>query len=150
LASVDPDLRPRFIEVAGHQDHPQSGWIIGQIVGLLWPRGQRLRSSGLQLYSPYATFPPSERLLLDDLLSITEIPVDARQPEWRSEADGFLRSLGSAVIQAPDEQTASNVIHAILTTPTSVGVLELHPRVSGVARSHGCINLTVELREVEQ
>jgi hypothetical protein len=148
VAASDPHVRRRLqTAVAGHALRP--GWEIGQIVGLLWPRGNRLRSAALQTYSPYVEHPPTERLLFEELTTARGMIVDA-QPGWRAAADAALRDDGSAVIRVDTEASGSAVIRDLLTEPTSVGVLEFHPRVIGVRRSPAGLDLAVELREARQ
>jgi hypothetical protein len=148
-AASDPDMRRKLHTVVGAQ-LAQPGWEIGQIVGLLWPRGNRLRAAALRSYSPYVDFHPTERLLFEDITDQRGAVIDADGTNWRRAVDAALRSDGSATIRAPDETRASLVICDLLTEPTSVDVLEIHPRVIGVSRSPAGIDVSVELREAQQ
>jgi hypothetical protein len=149
VAASDPGIRRRLRVVAGAQS-AQAGWEIGQIVGLLWPRGHRLRASALQPYSPYSSFEPTERLLLEDFSADRSRLVDSSDPSWRQQLDDALRTDGVATVRAPSDRAAASVIRDLLTEPTSVDVLEFHPRVVGVSRSHQGVQLVVELREAQQ
>jgi hypothetical protein len=149
VAASDPDVR-RELQTAVRGHATQAGWEIGQVVGLLWPRGNRLRAAALRTYSPYVDFPPTERLLLEEFTRSGGVVVDASQPDWRSDVDTALQVEGSATIRAGGEASASAVIRELLTEPTSVGVLEFHPRVVGVTRSPAGLDLAVELREARQ
>jgi hypothetical protein len=149
LAASDPDIRRR-VQAAAFGQAGEPAWEIGQIVGVLWPRGYRLRSAALQTYSPYRHYEPTERLLFAETIQPSGAFVDATGPEWRAETDTALRAAASATIRAPSEAAAAAVVRELITNPTSVDVLELHPRVLGVSRSPGGFEIRCELREARQ
>jgi hypothetical protein len=149
VAASNADVRRR-LQAAAHGHAGRPGWEIGQIVGLLWPRGGRLRSAALQTYSPYVQFEPSERLLFGDITARRGTVVDASSADWRIGVDDALRLDGSATIQAGNEEIAAAAIRDLLTAPTNVDVLEFHPRVVGVTRSPDGLDVLVELREARQ
>ena len=149
LAASDPSVRHRLRAVVQEQGG-QPGWQISQIVGLLWPRGTRLRSAALRSYTPYAQLQPTERLLLEHLRDAPETLVSADSPAWRDDLDRALCWWGSATVRGSTELVAAAVIRDLLTEPTNVEVLEFHPRVVGVARSLAGVDLLVELREARQ
>ena len=149
MAASNPDIRRR-LHAAVPGQVPQPGWEIGQIAGLLWPRGNRVRSEALKAYSPYVEFMPTERLLFEDIIARQGAIVDAGLQNWRQELDEALRFEGSATIRAATEDIAATAIRDLLTEPTSVDVLEFHPRVVGVARSIDGLDALVELREAQQ
>ena len=149
LAATDSLIRRRLQALAsGRSGGP--GWEVGQIVGLLWPRGYRLRAAALQTYSPYRQFEPTERLLFADVVGSRGAVVDAASRQWRKDVDDALRVQGSAVITARSEAVAAAAIRDLMTEPTSVDVLEFHPRVVGVSRSLAGIDISLELREAYQ
>lgn len=150
VAASDADVRRQLQSVIGGHAAAQSGLEIGQIVGLLWPRGNRLRAAALRTYSPYVHFEPTERLLFEAVTVPRGPVVEAARPDWRQEVDALLRVDGIATIRADGETSASAVIRDLLTEPTSVDVLEFHPRVVGVRRSRAGLDLLVELREARQ
>lgn len=149
VAASNADLRRR-LQAAVHGRAGLPGWEIGQIVGLLWPRGNRLRSAALQTYSPYAQFEPSERLLFEDITASRDAVVDASSADWRSRVDQALSVDGTATIRAKSEGIGAAAIRDLLTEPTNIDVLEFHPRVVGVARSTDGLDVFVELREARQ
>jgi hypothetical protein len=149
VAASIPDIR-RLLQAAGHVQAGQPGWEIGQIVGLLWPRGNRLRAAALQSYSPYVEFEPTERLLFDHIAARLGVVVDGSSADWRREVDDALRDDGSATIRVHNEESGAAAIRDLLTEPTNVEVLEFHPRVVGVSRSTSGLDILVELREAQQ
>jgi hypothetical protein len=70
--------------------------------------------------------------------------------DWRSAVDTALQVDGNATIRVDGDARASVVIGELLIEPTSVGVLEFHPRIVGVIRSPDGLDLAVELREAQQ
>jgi hypothetical protein len=149
VAASKSEVRRRLSAAIGGQA-TESGWEIGQIVGLLWPRGNRLRAAALQTYSPYVDSPPTERLLFENFTRPSGVVVDASELGWRSAVDTALQVDGNATIRVDGDARASVVIGELLIEPTSVGVLEFHPRIVGVIRSPDGLDLAVELREAQQ
>lgn len=149
LAANDPSVRTRLFTAAQGQGGGR-GWEIGQIVGLLWTRGGRLRSASLQSYTPYAKLEPTERLLFSHITQVRDYLVSRDSPEWREQLDAALRHRGNVTLRSATESDAAASIRDLLTEPTSVEVLEFHPRVVGLTRSGAGIDLMVELREARQ
>ena len=125
-------------------------WIVGQVVGLLWPRGSKLRAVSLQSYSPYRKLPDTERLLLEPITREPVATVQCSAVGWRDNLDDQLSLRGVAQVTCLDEPEAADALRQLVTVPTAVGVLEFHPRVVGVERSNAGITLTVDIREAQQ
>ena len=125
-------------------------WTVGQIVGLLWSRGSRLRAASLQSYNPYCKPPDTERLLVEPTTQAPIATVQFGTAGWRDDLDDQLGLGGVARIACSDEAEAADALRQLMTAPTAVGVLEFHPRVVGVERSNAEITLTVDIREAQQ
>lgn len=149
VATSDAEVRRRLSAVS-QSGITDDGSKIGQIVGLLWPRGYRLRSSALQNYSPFRTFEPTERLLFLNTVRPPQSLVDGTALEWRHSVDSCLRETATALIRVPTDALAAEVIRSLLTLPTIVDVLEFYPRITGLSRSVDGVDLRVELREARQ
>lgn len=149
LASSEPDVRERLGEISASTGQTDD-WAVGQLVGLLWPRGGKLRSSSLQSRNPYGDLPQTERLLLEHFVSAPLPTVNFSDPQWRLVLDAHLQSVGTACVACASETDASQVVRELLTNPTSIGVLEFHPRVVGLSRQAGAIQLLVDVREAQQ
>lgn len=149
VAASDPDLRRRVQSFTGGRVG-QAGWEIGQIVGLLWSRGYRVRSSALQAYSPFREYEPTERLLFAEVIRPPDQVVDGTDPTWRSAVDDCLREAATATIRTPTDNRAAEIIREMLIEPTSIDVLEFHPRIVGLSRSPTGLDIRVELREARQ
>ena len=149
LAAQQRDVRTALAAVvAGGSDGDD--WAVGQLVGLLWPRGGRLRAASLAAYSPYVELPSTERLLVEHLVVVLPPAVDFDAGSWRDRLDGHLRQLGSAVVHCADDRGAAQAIGQLMAAPTVVGVLEFYPRVVGVERSAVGVRLMVDIREAQQ
>ena len=149
IAAQHDETRRALAAIASETDQNPE-WTVGQIVGLLWPRGSKLRAASLDSYNPYCQPPGTERLLVE---SITRAPVATVRfgtADWRADLDNRLGLDGVARIACTDEAEAADALRQLLTAPTAVGVLEFHPRVVGVQRATAEITLTVDIREAQQ
>lgn len=149
IAAQHDETRRALAAIASETDENPE-WTVGQIVGLLWPRGSRLRAASLDSYNPYCQPPSTERLLVE---SITRAPVATVRfgtADWRDDLDNRLGLDGIVRIACTDDAEAADALRQLLTAPTAVGVLEFHPRVVGVERSRDEIALTVDIREAQQ
>lgn len=149
IAAQDGEIR-RVLAAITPTTEQNPEWTVGQIVGLLWPRGSKLRAASLGSYNPYRQPPSTERLLIESITRTPAATVQFGTADWREDLDTRLGLDGVARIACTDEAEAANALRELLTAPTAVGVLEFHPRVVGVERSHAEITLTVDLREAQQ
>ena len=127
------------------QDRRQ--WRFNALYGLLWPRGSQARNHALTLYSPYAEFLSSERLLVMDALSITEIEVQFESPDWRNEIEQTLVREGRAAFSSFSDSLTDfrDAIVGLLATPIDTGSLLLYPRIRGVSVREQRTHTTLEL-----
>ena len=149
IASQDEETRQSLAAITSGADQDPD-WTVGQVVGLLWPRGSKLRSASLQSYNPYRKLPDTERLLVESIARAPVTTVDFGTAGWRDDLDDQLDLNGVARVICADETEAAAVLRALMTTPTAVNVLELHPRVVGVDRLNAEVALTVDIREAPQ
>lgn len=149
VASQSIEVRDALRRVASH-DAGADGWVVGQIVGLLWSRGSRLRSASLQAYNPYCELPATERLLVEIIANAPLVTVVFGGDEWRLNLDQHLARDGAAQLRCVSQTDAASAVSELMTDPTEVGVLEFHPRVVGVERSSDGFTLTVDIREAHQ
>ncbi len=149
IAAQDDETRRCLASITSQMDLTPE-WTVGQIVGLLWARGSKLRATSLQNYSPYGKLPETERLLLEPITRARITTVQSDAANWRRDLDAQLGLGGVARIKCSGEAEAADALRHLLTVPTAVGVLEFHPRVVGVERSSAEIILTVDIREAQQ
>jgi len=149
IAAQDDNIRRSLAAIAA-QPNQDPEWTVGQIVGLLWARGSKLRAASLQSYNPYRKLPDTERLLLEPITRAPIATVVFGTAEWRNDLDHRLDVGGIARITCSGEGEAAGALRELMTVPTAIGVLEFHPRVVGVERSNTEITLTVDIREAQQ
>ncbi|MYG80454.1 MAG: DEAD/DEAH box helicase [Gemmatimonadetes bacterium] len=149
LAAQDDETRQSLAAIT-YRMYQDTDWTVGQIVGLLWSRGSKLRAASLQSYNPYGKLPETERLLVEAVTRAPIATVEFGTSDWREELDLQLCLNGVGRLTCSDEAGAGDALRELLTVPTAVGVLEFHPRVVGVERSNADITLTVDIREAQQ
>jgi hypothetical protein len=140
----------RSLTAITSQPKQDLAWTVGQIVGILWSRGSKLRAASLQSYNPYCKPPDTERLLVEPISRAPIATVQFGTADWRDNLNDQLSLGGIAKITCSDEAEAADALRDLVIVPTAVGVLELHPRVVGVERSRTQITLTVDIREAQQ
>ena len=149
IAARRDEIR-RSLAAITSQPNQELEWTVGQIVGMLWSRGSKLRAASLQTYNPYCKPPDTERLLVEPISREPIATVQFGTAAWRDDLDDQLSLSGVAQITCSDESAAADALRELVTVPTAVGVLEFHPRVVGVERSNTEITLTVDIREAQQ
>jgi hypothetical protein len=149
IASRQPEIHRQLDAIAGGGSHA-SGWGYSQIVGLLWSRGARLRSSALQSYNSYTPLPATERLLARHLASPASRRVVLPSADWRGDLDEALARDGTGVLCAADSALLADALVELVVEPTYLEALETHPRIGGVVRTSAGFEVLVELREIIQ
>jgi hypothetical protein len=145
VVATDPNTRKKLTAIVGAVGGDEL--LASQVVGLLWPRGWMVRSSGLQNYNPFTDLEHTERLLFSGRLRPASNPIDSGLDDWRARTDSALMSDGDCLIYCPDNSMLRKVLSRLVVHPTLCGVLELHPRVIGLVRSQNGFLLSIELRE---
>jgi hypothetical protein len=127
-------------------------WRFNAIYGILWPRGTSVRQAHLNLYNPYTSFAPVERLLVLDLLqksvAILEMPCD----DWREKCQHELQSKGALCIVCSnsEKELLKDVFNFLMTNPVEDDYLLLFPRLRSVRQKADRIEIEVELAETIQ
>ena len=152
LFSEDTRIDAAFSE--GQFDLPageRQAWRFSVLTGIVWARGHALRSVALPLQDRFSTVPPvTERLLLAHWLSVRELPIDAKTPNWSEALRTRLVKTNQATVAMPAAIGASclhDVIQEVVTQPVQFDYLNVYARLVGVARREGRIELHFELPE---
>lgn len=140
LGHVDPAFRKE----------PQ--WRFQVLYGLLWPRGNVVRSRTLKAYNPFTDLPEPERELLRDVLKAHENTVSLCNPAWRETLAGILARSGVAHLKAPleDASRMRDAITQLVAIPLEMGFMHLYPQVQGIQRGPDGITVELYLREAIQ
>jgi hypothetical protein len=146
-AGLDIDLR-MFAELRGGDsdfeatarltapsDNPVR-WRVGQITGMLWPRGAAVRTQSLRAPNPFEGLPEPDPMLLRACMprAVDAIPVEdalAVQDE-----NGPLAISGEVELRASgvDARTLRRALLQAAATPVEAGALLHYPRVDGIRR----------------
>jgi hypothetical protein len=122
------------------------------IYGLLWVRGNAIRSRVLSFYNPFAVLPEADREILLDVLRPVENTVRLADPDWRLQIAEIL-SQGVSVLLIANVNALIELKQAILdlaSEPIDIGFLYAYPTVEGFRRDRQCYSIRLRVREVVQ
>jgi hypothetical protein len=126
-------------------------WRFSQIYSVLWPAGSDARAAGLNTYTPYASLPRSERLLVNAALRQRSVPIDVGTENWRSQIDEQLRSAGAGQLserRSADRKRLRQAILELLEQPVDLDLLLAHPRVTGAHIDSASAEVDLDLVEI--
>nr|WP_265338629.1 protein DpdJ [Nodularia sp. LEGE 04288] len=132
------------------QPHPY--WRFQVIYGLLWSRGNIVRSRALSAYNPFAVVPNADRELLLDVLQVGDRTVCLDDPDWREQVEeAFKHSASVSLITPPDgRDNLKSAILSLAVEPMELGFLQVYPVVEGVQRYPRGLGVRLRVREVLQ
>lgn len=139
LSHIDPKAMQR------------SNWRYQLIYGLLWPRGNQIRSRALIMYHPFTQLaPPDREVLLDFILQ--EKIISLSDNDWEEHVKNILKKYGVVKIKVSinDEEKGKLAILKLASNPLEVGFLSLYPRVEGIERKGNDYYISLDIREVIQ
>ena len=125
-------------------------WRFSVLYGLLWARGNQLRSATLHLQNRFSqATPATERLVVAQWASVPEVPVDGSAADWQARAAQKLSTLGQVSVAVPlgEQERLREVFAWSISEPIQLEYLNLYPRLSGVRRHGQTYELYFELRE---
>ncbi|MBD2539009.1 hypothetical protein [Coleofasciculus sp. FACHB-SPT36] len=94
------------------------------IYGLLWSRGNILRSRALSSHNPFAVLPDADRELLLDVLQKDEYTVWLNDPDWQEVKGAFKWGVSGSLIARPDIRgSLKSAILGMVTEPVQLGFL---------------------------
>lgn len=145
LRAVD-DAFEKTTQLTAPSDDPV-GWRVGQITGLLWPRGAAVRTQGLRAPNPYETLPTPDPLLLRECISARAPAVRLDRLQEIEAKEGSLATTGVVQVRA-EAGEAKQLRMALLqaaATPVEAGALLHYPRVDGIGRDAAGLRARVVL-----
>lgn len=125
-------------------------WRFSVIYGLLWARGNVLRSAGLHMHNRFVTGGPhTERLLLSQWLSVPELAIDGAADGWHALWSERLSQQGGASISVPIAQATriQEILSCAISIPIQQEYLNLYARLKGVSRLADHYVFSFELSE---
>ncbi|PAX60539.1 protein DpdJ [Brunnivagina elsteri] len=131
---------------------PNPYWRFQVIYGLLWARGNIIRSRALSIYNPFASFVDADRETLLGLLQASNTIVYLDQPDWRKQVEeAFTQGTSVLLIANCDrKEDLKSAILDLVVKPMELGFLQVYPLVEGVQRhSHG-FGVRLRVREAVQ
>ena len=131
---------------------PDPYWRFQVIYGLLWPRGNILRSRALSSYNPFTILPDADRELLLDVLQVNERQVWLHDADWREQVQtAFQHGASVSLIARPDaKKELKSAILGLVAEPIELGFLQVYPQVEGVQRHTSGFAVRLRVREALQ
>ncbi|MDI9641479.1 hypothetical protein QM565_37975 [Geitlerinema splendidum] len=150
VVSNDDQLDRALLHLGLVQPNPY--WRFQAIYGLLWSRGNILRSRALSSYNPFAVLPDADRELLLDVLQVNEHQVWLDDPDWREQVEeAFKRGVSVSLIARPDARGDLKLaILGLAAEPVELGFLQVYPQVEGVQRHPRGFAVRLRVREAVQ
>lgn len=139
-------------EAIAHIDpsqHDNATWRFQVIYGLLWPRGNTIKTQGLACYNPFVRQVDPNRDILRELLSVSEEDIDLTEPDWRTRIKKRLASEGTARLLVPHDQQAQlkKALLDLGVEPLDIGFLNVYPRLQGYERTENGYVALLEVGE---
>ncbi len=140
-------------------DQPNPYWRFQVIYGLLWCRGNSVRSriSGanslaFSSYNPFSSLPDADRELLLNVLQIDERTIYLEEPNWREQVeDAFKQGVSVLLIAQPSARgDLKSAILSLAAEPMDIGFLHVYPQVEGVHRYPQGFAVRLRVREAVQ
>ncbi len=127
-------------------------WRFNALYGVLWPRGAAVRQVHLNLYNPFKSFAPVERMLVQDLLEKKRPVVEVPCEDWREKCHHELQSGGALSIVCRNKEVAflKEVFNFLMTNPVEDDYLLLFPRLHAIKQQNEYVEIEVELAETVQ
>ncbi len=139
-------------DVGGPPTGDRSAWRSSAIGGLLWPRGQAIRRSGLQIRNPFAELPIVERLLVSESIGDDGVCVSMLDQRWLEKASEQLAAGRQVTLTCPDtgRGNLAAALNALVTNPVESGYLRAYARLQGIRQTRSLIEADIELVEAVQ
>ncbi|MYZ42458.1 protein DpdJ [Schauerella aestuarii] len=139
-------------DLGGPSVGDRSAWRSNAISGLLWPRGQAIRRSALQMRNPFAELPLVERLLVSESIGDDRVCISMLDAGWFEKASEELAAGRQVTLTCPETSRSSlaAALNALVTNPIESGYLRAYARLQGVRQTLSLIEADIELVEAVQ
>ncbi|WP_149847120.1 protein DpdJ [Paenibacillus sp. 37] len=150
--SSSDEIVNRFKKALSHIDQyalQDPNWRFHVIVGILWPRGNQVRTRALLPHNPFVTYPPTDRELVLHGIEGLEV-VSLSESSWWENLTTRLQQMGSARLVAKPEESdlLQQALLRLASEPIEIGFLHVYPRVAGLKREPEAILAALDIREV--
>jgi hypothetical protein len=131
---------------------PNPYWRFQVIYGLLWARGNIVRSRALSSYNPFVVIPDADREILLDVLQVGDRTVWLDEPDWRKQVEeAFKQGASVSLIARPDARgDLKSAMLSLAVEPMEVGFLQVYPVVEGMQRYPQGFGVRLRVRETVQ
>lgn len=139
-------------DVGTPSEGDRRAWRSGAISGLLWPRGQAIRRSALQISNFFTDLPLVESLLVAGSILDDRVCVSMHEENWLEKVKDRL-AVGSQVTLICQESERGNLaaaLNALVTNPIESGYLRAYARLQGIRRTRSRVEADIELVEAAQ
>jgi hypothetical protein len=137
-----PDLEAAIPEARG----AGAGWRYGQVLGVLWPHGWRVRSSALSTYNEFAPHAPTERLSLRALAPTKLAHFELNDGWWAAMSEALVSDgvceLCCSVSRPGD---LADALVSLGMRPIDTGSFLLHAFVERIDRQGDTLRATIAL-----
>jgi DEAD/DEAH box helicase/Helicase conserved C-terminal domain len=124
-----------------------AGWRYGQILGLLWPHGWRVRAGSLSHYNPFKEITPTDAQMLRGFGADTIPRIDVTATDWWPAMADALAGKGICDLTCPrsNESAMADALTLLGTQAIDTGAYLLHPSVERIDRDAADLYVTVAL-----
>jgi hypothetical protein len=130
----------------------RKAWRIGAISSLLWPRGQAIRRSALQIRNPFTSLPLIERLLVVESIKDDRIIVSILEKDWLEKIAEQLAAGYQVTLSCPETERGklAKGLNSLVTNPVESSYLRPYARLQGIRQTRSMIEADIELVEAVQ
>lgn len=129
-----------------------SYWRFQVIYGLLWKRGNIIRSSSLFSYNPFTPLPEPDRELLLDILPNNEVEIHLSDSQWYEKLKKVYKKGNSVQLIAKNEliQQLKITLLELMAKPMEIDFLLVYPQIEAVQKSNTQTIVKLRFRAISQ
>ncbi|RUT08310.1 hypothetical protein DSM106972_014780 [Dulcicalothrix desertica PCC 7102] len=150
IASTNNNLDQALQHLGLLQPNPY--WRFQVIYGLLWARGNTIRSRALSPYNPFVALPEPDREILLNVLQAKERIIMLDDIDWRQQIEtAFSQGMSVLLMGRPEAlQELKLAILQLVAEPIELGFLQVYPLIEGVQRYWQGFGVRLTVQEIVQ
>jgi hypothetical protein len=139
-------------DVGGTPIGDRGSWRSSAIGGLLWPRGQAIRRTNLQMRNSFIDLPLVERLLVAETLGDDRVCVSMLESGWLEKTAEQLAIGRQVTLTCPESGRSklASALSSLITNPVESGYLRTYSRLQCIRHTRSTIEADIELVEAVQ